>query len=1280
MKQTSLTPKYSYLNILKGLILSLILLIPFLLEAGPGKQVPSSGTAKWTASAFDQKVFIENKGQFDAIRPFTEAHSVSVNDHVQYGIRLQGLEMYFTPSGVTWRHRARKMLDKQELEERAREKGKDINANGEEEEENTILGIDSVSMQWMGSNPNVSIVAEKKVSNYFTYPDPKNTTSSTIIANAFEKITYKNLYPGIDVEYTFPANKPGIKYTLIVHPGADVSAIRMKYFGNPSLSTDPSGNALIQTDMGTFTDHAPVSQYDGGGSIQSSFDIHHNEVRFLLNPTYDHSKTVIIDPWTIVPTFISINNGTDIDCDNLGNIYVYGGTVPFQEIMLNPAGVIQWTYTTAFASANTYYGDFAVDPHSQVSYITDGFNTSGTQVAKVSPAGAQLAMLPQNPNMVEMWRIIYNKCTHTFVVAGGGTSFPYQGCVLDTTLTTVTPVNILGCPGPFHDFGLLAQDDNANAYMATDRSVQDPTNFDNIIVKVPIPSLLPITYSVSDGYTFIEAGSATYFPASWGSYPNGFNGMAVNSNSLYTYDGSVLKRWNPATGALINSITVCASPYLTGGLVVDACDHVFVGAGSVINQYDVNLNLVGTIPTTSTVYDLKFGPNNLLYVTGTSYVSSIQLNLTPCSSLNLTVTNTNLCNPTNSATVTVNSGTAPYTYSWSTTPVQTTATATGLSPGWYYVNVIDASCNRLSAVDSVHITSAAAPVVTVGPNATTCAGKGVPLTSGGATTYSWSPATGLSSVTAQNPTASPLVTTTYTVTGANGACTNTATVTITVTPGPAITISAIKPPTCFAGTNGSALAGATGGILPYTYAWSNGSAIDSVKNLAAGTYFLTVKDSAGCTGKDSVIITQPSKVTVTPMPSTRICISQCSPLTATGAGGTPGYIYSWVQGVTPVTPPVCPAATSIYTVVVTDANGCFSNPATVTLSLNPPIEASVTPDTSMCPGSSAMLHASATGGNNLYSYTWTPAAGLSSTTISNPVATPAAPTTYTVIVTDACGTPSDSSIMSITIYTPPVISFSAPDTVGCATLCVTFTSTSVPACSSIVWNFGDGTTGTGCAGITHCYKTAGTFSVKDSTTDIHGCKNVVTKTNYVTTYPKPKAAFSASPQPTTIINPNISFTDLSTNANSWSWTFGDVGGNDSSSLQNPHYTYPDTGCYTAYLLVKNNFGCRDSITHPVCIKPDFTFYAPNAFTPNGDALNDIWMPYGTGIDPAHYHLMIFDRWGNLLFETMQWGQGWDGKANNGAAVAQQDTYVWKVDVKDENHQQHKFIGNCNLIK
>jgi len=101
----------------------------------------------------------------------------------------------------------------------------------------------------------------------------------------------------------------------------------------------------------------------------------------------------------------------------------------------------------------------------------------------------------------------------------------------------------------------------------------------------------------------------------------------------------------------------------------------------------------------------------------------------------------------------------------------------------------------------------------------------------------------------------------------------------------------------------------------------------------------------------------------------------------------------------------------------------------------------------------------------------------------------------------------------------------------------------------------------------------------------------------------------------------------------------------------------------------------------VFIKGAFSFYAPNSFTPDGDLINDSFTPKGVGVDETDYELWIFDRWGNMIWRTTIWGESWDGRVNKGGEIAQLDTYVWKVQVKEKDSgQKHNYIGHVSIVK
>jgi gliding motility-associated-like protein len=186
-------------------------------------------------------------------------------------------------------------------------------------------------------------------------------------------------------------------------------------------------------------------------------------------------------------------------------------------------------------------------------------------------------------------------------------------------------------------------------------------------------------------------------------------------------------------------------------------------------------------------------------------------------------------------------------------------------------------------------------------------------------------------------------------------------------------------------------------------------------------------------------------------------------------------------------------------------------------------------------------------------------------------------------------------------------------------------------------------------------------------------------TNYIDVFANPVAAFGFAPQPVTMLDPQVFFSDSSLNASSWLWSFGDIQ-NSSSPVQNPSFTYTQPDCFTVLLTVTSPDGCTDTVSHPLCIGPETTIYVPNAFTPNGDAKNETFFPVGLGLDPDRFEMWIFDRWGNMIFYTDDLNKGWDGRVQGHSEIAQIDTYVWKIKAVDMSGTSHDMVGRVSLLK
>jgi gliding motility-associated-like protein len=600
-------------------------------------------------------------------------------------------------------------------------------------------------------------------------------------------------------------------------------------------------------------------------------------------------------------------------------------------------------------------------------------------------------------------------------------------------------------------------------------------------------------------------------------------------------------------------------------------------------------------------------------------------------------------------------------------------TAAGCTFGGHFSTAyVDCSCSN------VQLTFSSAVTLCTGQHLTMNAPPG-------ADSYQWNQLQGSAGIVSDSNSVSCTVNASgkYQVTVTNGTCSYTLDTVLTFLTSP-VPSSVSTNPTCYGASNGSATVTLSTGIGPFTYSWNSTppQSAATANALTSGCYTVTVNQPNGCVANSVVTLTEPPALILPSIPPATICLSHSVSLTPLGmpSGGTAPLSVVWTCSGVPVASPVFPPTTTTYTATTIDSNGCVSLPQFFTVNVNPPLSLSLSGPPPLCPGATGALNAIFSGGDGIWNLSWMPSAGLSSSTIANPLATPSLTTTYTVILSDNCGTPADTETIQVRVFPSlPVVNFSTPDTAGCVPLCVNFAGTSTPSCLIGYWNFGDtSATLSACGLVRHCYMNPGSYSVLYHVTDINGCVDSAAKPAYINVFPLPVAAFTMTPASASLLNPVVYFTDMSIGASRYHWHFGDLL-NDTSSLHNPMFTYQDTGCYMVQLTVESAAHCFSSMAQEVCIHDIFAFYAPDSFTPNGDGLNDIWLPKGNNVDPNNYDLSIFDRWGNQLFSTHEWGMGWDGHANSGPLVAQQDIYVWKVSLQDLQGNAYSYIGSIHLI-
>ncbi|HWY98506.1 MAG TPA: PKD domain-containing protein [Bacteroidia bacterium] len=630
---------------------------------------------------------------------------------------------------------------------------------------------------------------------------------------------------------------------------------------------------------------------------------------------------------------------------------------------------------------------------------------------------------------------------------------------------------------------------------------------------------------------------------------------------------------------------------------------------------------------------------------------------------------------TGMASIVPTTGTGPYSYTWSN--AATTSSVNGLTAGTYSVVVTDATC----LVDTSFFTITQPAALTIKavafPTAcSACNGQVNVIPTGGTGPYGYYWNNGNTNASQSGLCAG---TDSIYVTDANG-CKHDTSVTVTQPPGLRDSIITVVNERCNGGNAGSLTVGVKGGTAPYTYLWTGGQTASTASALTAGSFTVTVTDKAGCGDSAVAVISQPALVVVTPSTPQTICIGQSATLSVTAVGGTPGYTYNWVPGLmTGNTVTVTPTTTTTYTISTVDNSGCSGAPVSITVTVNPPLSVTVSPNRATCPGGSVSFVATAAGGDGTYNYTWNPG-GMTGSTIT---VVPASTTEYTVLVTDGCGSTAAIDSVKAIVNPLPAVNFKADTLQGCSPVCVKFTDQTTIASGSLLnwqWAFGDGSTSNTQNG-NHCYNNAGAYGVMLVVKSDSGCIDSLTLSNYIAVYSHPVAAFSASPQPATIIDPTINFTDQSTDdygIKNWLWQFGDPL-DGTSTTQNPIYNYGDTGTFCQTLKVTNTHGCIDTIEHCIVIEPYFTLYIPNAFTPDANGLNDVFTAKGAYI--CDFKMYIFDRWGMQLYYTNNINKGWDGRVNDGKDIAQEDTYVYLIYAVDcVQHKQHEYLGKVSIIK
>ena len=606
------------------------------------------------------------------------------------------------------------------------------------------------------------------------------------------------------------------------------------------------------------------------------------------------------------------------------------------------------------------------------------------------------------------------------------------------------------------------------------------------------------------------------------------------------------------------------------------------------------------------------------------------------------------------------------------------STSTAVGSSIYTITPTLTGCVGLPV--DVEITVNPLPTVVATPSdETLCSGEtsGIVLTSSPAgSTFNWTvlsanvlgAANGGGDTIAQTLTSTVTGTSTYTITPTLNGCTGpTSNVVVTVNPNPTLITNIGQGTLCIGSSISMDVSGAV------NYDWTPATGLDTnvgdsvvATPLATQTYFVTGTDINNCSSIDSIAIT------VNPIPVTTVTFNDtiCEGLSINlNANGADSYAWTPSTGLNSITDSsivASPLVTTTYTVTGTSLN--CSSTATVTVYVKPAPTINAGVDSLICYGNSIVLS-----GSGAVSYAW------SGGVVDNVPFFPTSTQTYTVVGT-AANQCQDSDQVVVSITPLPIIDLVPSITSGCVPQAVDFQNNTIGA-SVYNWDFGDSTTST-MTNPSHNYTSIGCYDITLTASTLNGCTFTTTYPSMVCVELTPVASFYANPSQVTTDYPVSTMVNTSQDAVAYSWDFGDGTGGNTDFM--PVHTFPgsDVTTYTVELVVYSLTGCTDTARVNLQVYEDIVYFVPNAFTPDDDSFNQTFKPvFTSGYDPYDYSMFIYNRWGQVIFESHDASVGWDGTYGNASGIVMDGTYVWTIEFKvTQTSQRKKIEGHVNVLR
>ena len=1281
---------------------------------------------EWSVDAFDH--WFSDVRSDEIVLPSGEA--------IYFTSRTQLGQLFFTKSGVTFLTPIKLSYDQQismhEIYE-ARENGDD-----EEKFDNPKPHVHKIN--FVGFNPSLELIGEERSSHYSMFGESRHNNFEKLrYSNVYPNIDIIFSLPQSGgLKYDIIIHPGGnVEDIQIRHDNAEIKQIEggdLIISHQDYLLYDKTPTAYKND--GSELDVIFSTQDDLVSFETGSYNINDT---IVIDPYIQFLPDTNFTNWFIPAKPLIRNINFDLQGNlycSVDYLFLYPQQVyarGFQYRKYSPSGNLLWTYIEPNLVEVTC--DVTINPVNGDSYLLSG--TTATEYFYLIDSTGLVQNFSDSTgmgtglNFLERWSIRYDNCYDTLITGLG--LCPVQGDIVfqsPNLANNIPPAysDLLPCTFNLQEANSLTLDPTGgSAYFAMNLS-QFPTNAR--LFKVDYsqiganPQLVWDTLTVSSNYRERTIADV----------------LSCGREYLYYFDGSTLEKRNKNTGVLLDTLNLNTNssgllntiPYpslfvSSQGIDLDLCGNVYVGQPQEVQVYDPDLNYITQYSMTNldTIVDIQIhedqmavgGFNYLEVFTLPSFSSNVTLNITvnqdSCGSCNGFATVDSLsipCPDLDSLDILWSNG-------------QTTSTATGLCEGWYSVT-IGGGCLQQEFSDSIYISndSLNCPLKVALVGDTICAGECIDLiasTTGnytGPMTYQWNNGiTETDSIT----NVCPLISTVYQVVGVDAlGQSDTSQVLITVVSPPVgnlgnDTTICSSPFTLDAQNSGS------------FYQWQDGSTNQTLDVGLSGYYWVII-DNGICTDSVGVNI-DVIDISVDLGADTNYCGTI---IDVSLDAGNPGASYLWNDNSADQLLEVTNQGS--YSVAVT-LSGCTVYD-TVVFGLIPYPVIDLGNDTILCAGDSIILNAQNTGAsclwndgstNQLYIVSnagtyWVELANgycISSDTISidyDSLSVDLGPDIVTcgsdTIVLDAGNAGSsylwsnNSTNQSINISSEGLYSVLVTNTLGCfdidtvqlliqnvnasfvdpiiegcEPLEVQFTDESTVNFGTITnwnWDFGNGLTSNS-QNPTQAYPISANnnYSVQLMVVSNYGCTDDTTIAVQVNAYAKAIAEFNYSPSDIEAYQ-NISFENLSINANSWQWIFGD---GSSSTDENPQHAYYNAGLYTVTLIAKNDFGCNDTVTFELNISEDILLFVPNSFTPNGDEFNQVWGVQISGKAVNNYSLTVYNRWGEVIWVSYDPEVSWDGTYNG--EVVQDGTYSWKIELATGVNADRKiYTGNVNVIR